>query len=51
MAKRGEMILTCAGLFLGALGYQMGWKGPEFFGLLLAAIGLGMLLARPESSL
>lgn len=50
MGREGELILTCTGLLLGAVGYQMEWKGPEFFGLLLAAIGLGMLIARPRSS-
>jgi len=46
-----EFILALAGLALGAVGFQMGWKAPEFLGLLVAAVCLGMLLGRQGSSL
>ncbi len=51
MAGRVEIALALVGLTLGAVGFQMGWKGAEFAGLLLAAVACGILLARGRTTL
>lgn len=43
---RYELLLTLAGLVSGAVGYLLHLDAPTFLGLLAAAAGLGLLMAR-----
>lgn len=43
---RVELAIGLAGLTLGAGGYVLEYKAVEFLGLLIAAVGFGIVVAR-----